>query len=228
MNAMQKIEPQFRPDAHPDRTQPPIRMRSRQDASFETKVGATNSGPQGTSRRSARPGSATAGPALLTGRAFAWIAGAVAAPLTFVVALWLTSPGPVPGVTTLMNATVSDPSSLMVAVQTAGLRGTSDVRGAIEETRRIDGERVMIRGWAADATSSGSALSVIAFAGRAHMLTPAAGTFTEFARLVGLSGAGAANISFRGTLACTRSEKIVVVAVTADRRYSQFRSLVCP
>ncbi len=203
MDVMQKVEPQFRPDPRPNRVRPP-----------------TNTPP----RRSR----ATAGPARLTGPALTWIAVAVAAPFAFIIALWLTSPTPAPGVAALINATVSDSASVMAAVHTAGLRGTPDVRGAIEEIRRLDSERVMIRGWATDATSSGTTLTVVAFAGRAHMLTPANDTITAVARLVGLSGGDAATTSFRGTFACTRGEKLVVVAVSADRRYSQFRSLVCP
>ncbi len=203
MDATRKVEPQFRRDSHPDRARPPINMPSRRSR-------------------------ATSAPAHLTGPALTWIAAAVAAPLAFAIAMWLTKPRPAPWVAAFVNATVSDPTSLMTAVQTAGLRGTPDVRGAIEEIRRLDSERVTIRGWTTDATSPGSPLTVVAFAGSAHRLTPANDTITDIAHLVGLSGGDSAITSFHGTLACTRGEKLVVVALTYDRRYSQFRSLVCP
>jgi hypothetical protein len=150
----------------------------------------------------------------------------------FIVVLWLTGPVTVPlnpAIATLASATVSDASSLMAAVQTAGLRGTSDVKGAIEEIKRVDNGRVMIKGWVADASAAGSPITLVAFVGGHHVLTTVTnGARIDLARIFGLPDAGAANISFQGALACGAGEKIVVVAVTSDRTYSQFRSLVCP
>jgi hypothetical protein len=51
---------------------------------------------------------------------------------------------------------------------------------------------------------------------------------SDAAHFAGLSGATATTTSFNGTVACKRGEKLIVVAVTAERKYSQFRSLVCP
>ena len=150
--------------------------------------------------------------------------------LAFLVALWLTAPNQLaPGVATLTSETVSDAASLMVAVQTAGLRGTSDLKGAIEKIKRLDDERVTIKGWALDATTSSSPMTVIAFAGGRHVLTVTTnGARMDIARLLGLSDANAANTSFEDTFSCRPGEKLVVVTVTSDRRYSQFRSLACP
>jgi hypothetical protein len=150
----------------------------------------------------------------------------VAAPLAFFAALWLTKPGTLPPeAATLASATVQDATSLMAAVQTAGLRGANDIKGAIEEIRRIDTERVTIRGWAADAASR-APLTVIVFAGTAQILADDANG--GIAGLVGLSGGAAARTSFSGTFACTQGEKLQIVAVATGRRYSQFRSMVCP
>lgn len=212
---MQKAEPQFRPDPRWVQPRGPSQSRPVHPAVAELRA------PGG------RAPTAAAARALLT-RPATWLAAVLAAPLAFLVTLWLTSPEPpYPWVATLANATVSDTTGLMAAVQTAGLRGTSDVKGAIEEMSRVDGERVLIRGWAADATSSASPLTVIAFAGSAHVLTPANATSSDTAHFAGLSGI-ATTTSFNGTFACKRGEKLIVVAVTAERKYSQFRSLVCP
>ena len=148
----------------------------------------------------------------------------------FAVVLWLTSPVTAPpGVAILTNATVSDVTSLMAAVQTAGLRGTSDVKGAIEGIKRTDNERVTIKGWAVDTTASSSSLTIVAFAGGPHVLTTTTtGARKDIAQILGLSDAGARNISFEGSFACGPGKNIIVVAVTSDRTYSQFRSLVCP
>jgi len=150
----------------------------------------------------------------------------------FALVLWLTGPvsAPLnPAITILAKATVSDATSLMAAVQTAGLRGTPNVRGAIEEIKRLDNERVAIKGWAADAAASASSLAIVAFAGGNHVLTTATnGARADIAQMLGLADASAANISFQGAFACKTAEKIVVIAVTSARTYSQFRSLVCP
>jgi hypothetical protein len=161
---------------------------------------------------------------------FPWLSGAAAAILGFAVVFWLMGPvEPPPGVAILASATVSDATSLMAAVQTAGLHGSSDVKGAIEGLKRVDDKRVTINGWAVDTTASSLSLTIIAFAGGHHALTTVTnGRRRDVARMFGLSDAGAQNASFEATLACGPGQNLVVVAVTADRTYSQFRSLVCP
>ena len=157
--------------------------------------------------------------------------GVFIAALGFVVVLWLTEPAtpPAPGVTILANAAISDATSLMAAVQTAGLRGSPDVKGAIEEIKRLDGERVMIKGWAVDAAANDSSLTVMAFAGGRHVLTTvSSGARKDVAQMFGLSDAGAANASFLGTFKCGQGQNLVVVAVTPSRTYGHFRSVACP
>lgn len=161
-----------------------------------------------------------------------WTIGGGAAVLGFITVLWLTGPVTAPhtpAITSLTNAAVSDATSLMAAVQTAGLRGTSDVKGAIEEIKRLDNDRVSINGWVTDTTASGSALTVVAFAGGHHVLTTVTnGARSDIAKMLGLADASAANMSFQGAFACGAGEKIIVIAVTSGAAYSQFRSLACP
>ena len=150
----------------------------------------------------------------------------------FIAVLWLTEPGPAPHTPAIMiltNAAVSDAASLMAAVQTAGLRGTPDVKGSIEEITRLDNGHVSIKGWVTDTTASGSPLTVIAFAGGNHALTTVTnGARADVAKMLGLAYASAANMSFQGTFACRPGQKIIVIAVTSGAAYSQFRSLACP
>jgi hypothetical protein len=159
-----------------------------------------------------------------------WISGTFAAALGFAVVLWLTGPvTPPPAVAILANATVSDGAALMAAVQTAGLRGAPDVKGAIEQLKRIDKERVTIKGWAVDRTASSSQLTIIAFAGGPHVLTTVtSGPRKAVAQMFGLSDAAARNVSFEAAFTCSPGQNLVVVAVTAENSYSQFRSLACP
>jgi hypothetical protein len=166
-------------------------------------------------------------------RRITWAIGACVAALSFVAVLWLTGPvaaPPAPGIVSLANATVSDATSLMAAVQTAGLRGTPDVKGAIEEIRRLDNDRVTIKGWAMETTaSSSSVVTILAFASGHHVLTtPTNGTRAELAKMLGLADASQANMSFQGEFACRAGEKVIVIAVTSGGSYSQFRSLECP
>jgi len=150
--------------------------------------------------------------------------------LGFIAVLWFTNPVTTPltsAIRILTSAAVSDAASLMVAVQTAGLRGNPDVKGAIEEIKRLDTERVSLKGWVTDAAASGASLTVVAFAGGTHVLTTVtSGTHAVLGRIFGVPEA--ANMSFQGVFACTAGDKIVVIAVTSARTYSQFRSLVCP
>ena len=117
---------------------------------------------------------------------------------------WLTSPVVAPrAVAILANATVSDATVLMAAVQTAGLRGSPDVKGAIEGLKRIDNERVTIKGWAVDKTGSSSSLTIIGFAGGPHVLTTVTnGPRKDVAQMFGLSDGAARNVSFEATFTC--------------------------
>jgi hypothetical protein len=103
------------------------------------------------------------------------------------------------------------------------------VKGAIEEISRLDNGRVGIKGWVTDTTAPGSVLTVITFAGGHHALTTVTnGARADVAKMLGLTDASAANMSFQGAFACRPGQKIMVLAVTSGAAYSQFRSLACP
>jgi hypothetical protein len=221
---MQRTEPHFQSDSRSNgiarpttdpspeaATRPPAGVRAQAASSSSLRAGNASNLP-------VRPASP-----------IAWVAALAAAPLAFVAALWLMSPrAPAVGIAALTKATVSDATTLMAAVQDAGLRGTSDIRGAIDEIKRLDGAHVTVRGWASDVRPSGSPLTVIAFAEQAYVLTATSDASTYLSHLVGLSDAAQSSTSFQGTLACSHDKTVVVVAVTSDGRYSQFRSLRCP
>lgn len=161
-----------------------------------------------------------------------WTIGGTITLVAFSVAMWLTSPVTpqlAPAITILTNATVVDATSLMAAVQSAGLRGSTDVKGAIEEIRRLDGEHISIKGWAMDLTAPNSSVTVIAYAGGTHVMTVmTSGPRTDIAKVYGLSEAVAGKLSFQAAFGCKLGERLIVLAATSDRAYSQFRSLVCP
>lgn len=214
---MQKAEPHFRPELGAATVSPPVRARSpaannRSQMGFPTETRAAPERPF-----QIHPWST-------------WLSGAFAAALGFAVVLWLTGPvAAPPAVGILASATVPDATALMAAVQTAGLRGTPDVKGAIEGLKRIDNERVAIKGWALDRTVPNSRLTIMGFAGGPHVLTTVTnGPRKEVAQMFGLSDAAALNVSFETTFTCNPGQNLVVVAVTTENTYSQFRSLACP
>jgi len=217
---MQMGGPHFRPEPGAMGIRPPSRESSP----------AANIRSRTAFERSPREVTTTPKPTFLTRSWFTWISGAFAAALGFAVVLWLTGPvAAPPAVGILASATVPDATALMAAVQTAGLRGAPDVKGAIEGLKRIDKERVTIKGWALDRTGSSPQLTIVAFAGGPHVLTTVTnGPRKDVAQMFGLSDTAARNVSFETTFACHPGQNLVVVAVTAENNYSQFRSLACP
>jgi hypothetical protein len=225
---VQEKGPQFRPERGPTIVQRTRHAPSPTATAADTL--AANVRPQIAPERPTRDKRSSPRPHLLIRPWFTWISGAGAAALPFAVVLWLTSPvPPPPGAAILASATVSDATSLMAAVQTAGLRGTPDVKGAIESIGRIDNEHVTIKGWAVNKTGSSPQLTIIAFAGGTHVLTTVTnGPRKDIAQMFALSDAAARNVLFEASFACGPGQNLLVVAVSSDRTYSQFRSLSCP
>lgn len=226
---MQRTEPHFGPERDPIGTNP-RRAPSAAAAAGGPATPSANARPPIAAERRPRSIRTISKPRALSRAWLPWISGAGAVTSSFAIVLWLTNPVTAPpGVAILANATVSDATGLMAAVQTAGLQGTSDVKGAIEDLKRIDDKRVTIRGWAVDRTASSPSLTIVAFAGGRPASTAVTnGPRKDVAQMFGMSDASARNVSFEATFACGQGQNIVVVAVTADRTYSQFRSLVCP
>lgn len=193
---------------------------------------AGGSSPRARSERARRRGKNARGASSKTPRWTRWAIGVGAALSGFIAVLWLTEPVTTPYAPTiaaLANATVSDATSLMAAVQTAGLHGTTDVKGAIDEIKRLDNDRVAVKGRVTDISASGSALNIVAFAGGKHVLTTVTeGAGIDIARMLGSADTSAKEMSFQGVFACRSGERIVVIAVTSGAAYSQFRSLACP
>ena len=103
------------------------------------------------------------------------------------------------------------------------------MKGAIERIGGVDNERVTIKGWAEDKTGSSPQLTIIAFAGGTHVMTTVTdGPRRGIAQIFSSSDARARNASFEASFTCSPGQNLVVVAISFDRTYSQFRSLACP
>jgi hypothetical protein len=231
--ALPKREPHFpsRRDA-PQGPYRPLPESLHPTALAGTEIRPTSGATQAALKKPQRPRKNTAKSYIRVRRWVTWAIGGCAAALSFGTVLWLTGPvtaPPAPGIMILTNAAVSDATSLMAAVQTAGLRGGQDVKGAIEEITRLDTDRVAIKGWVTDITSSRSPLTLLAFVGGHHALTTVThGTRADIAKMLGLADASQANMAFQGAFTCRAGEKVIVIAVTSSAAYSQFRSLACP
>jgi hypothetical protein len=161
-----------------------------------------------------------------------WIGGSAILVLSFFVTMRLTKPAkPVsPSVAILAASVVSDTRTLMAAIKAAGLKGAANVKGSIDEIKRLDDDRVTVKGWAADIANVGVPLTVMVFADGRHTLTvETRGAHAGVVQALGLpDAASATNVSFEGRLTCSRGQKLIVVALTASDLYGHFGSRFCP
>ncbi len=159
------------------------------------------------------------------------VTGGLVFAVSFAVVIRATKPVPPPtaAMTMLTGATIADLRGLMAAVKAAGLKGTPDIKGGIDEIIRRDNDHVRLKGWAAQVADSDAPLAVMVFVdGRNTLTTQTDGSRPEIAAALGLSGAASANVSFEGILRCGRGQKFIVVAVARSGVYGHFGSNVCP
>lgn len=117
----------------------------------------------------------------------------------------------------------------MAAVKAAGLKGTPDVKGAIDKITRVDGDQIMLKGWAAEIGGSNGPLTVLAFVdGHNSLMVETRGGRQDIANALGLSETASADISFEGRLKCSKGQKLIVVAIARNDVYGQFGSRTCP
>jgi hypothetical protein len=185
----------------------------------------------GTGKRAGRvhPAQSTSGAS--TGRWRVCVAGGLAFVTSFIVVMQLTKP-PEPAnaaIISLARSSVSDFSTLMAAVKAAGLRGSPDMTGRIDEMRRRSADDVALRGWAAQLGGNGSPITVMVFVeGRNQLTMETKGRRPDVTDALAPSGNAVANVAFEGDLACSRGEKVIVVAVAQSGLYTHFGSHLCP
>jgi hypothetical protein len=162
----------------------------------------------------------------------AWIVGALALVLSFLITLWLTRPEkpPSPAVKSMTQSGVSDWRTLIAAVKAAGLKGSSNVKGAIDEIARRDDGRVTVVGWAGEVGNGGAPLEILVFVdGESALTMRTEGRHAGVTGGLGLADAATAqDVSFRGTVACGRGQKLIVVAIAESGSYGYFSPRACP
>lgn len=161
-----------------------------------------------------------------------WFAGALSLGMSFFVTLQLTRPAkpPSPAVTAMTRSVVSDRRTLIAAIRAAGLAGSPNVKGEIDEIARLDDKRVSIGGWAGEVGNGGAPLDVLVFVdGENRLAMQTEGRHVDVTGALGLSDvATARNVSFRGAVACGRGQKIIVVAIADSGSYGYFSPRPCP
>ncbi len=120
-----------------------------------------------------------------------------------------------PGVRTaaFARASVRSRASLLGAARKAGLHRFGVTVG-VHEIRRIDEDRVNIRGWATDLSGNGSPLTVLGFVDGANVFET--------------KTVGGRNVAFEGTLTCRRGKKLFIAATTLSNRYVLLDGQFCP
>ena len=160
------------------------------------------------------------------------VAGAFSLAASFFTTLYLIEPHLTitPAVAALMQARVSSTDSLMTAIKAARLKGSTNVKGMIDEVKRLDDSQVEISGWAAEIGNSAAPLTVLAFVdGKVALATRTSGRHPDVVSVLGASDAPeAANVSFRGTARCAHGQKLIIIAVTDGNSYGHFGTRDCP
>jgi phospholipid methyltransferase len=166
-----------------------------------------------------------------------WLIWAVAAAICIIAAyftLWLTDLAieamEEPGIRTeaFARASVRSRASLLAAARKAGLR-RSNVAAIVDEIRRIEDDRVSIRGWAAEIGGNGSSLTILGFIDGANVFrTKTFGERPDVTRVLKLSALAGRNVAFEGTLTCHRGQKLLIAATTVSNRYVLLNARSCP
>lgn len=161
-----------------------------------------------------------------------WIAGALTLVLSFVVTLRLTEVArpPSPAVAAMMRSAVFDRRTLMAAIKAAGLKGSQTVKGAIDEVARLDDRQVSVAGWAGEIGNGGAPLDVLVFVdGENRLRIQTGGKHADVTGALGLSDvATARDVAFRGAVACSRGQKLIIVAIADGGNYGYFSPRACP
>jgi hypothetical protein len=133
-------------------------------------------------------------------------------------------------VVALMQAQITNTHSLLTAIKAAGLRGSPNVKGKIDEVKRLNDSQVAIAGWAAEIGNSSTPLTVLAFVdGKVALAMRTSGRHPDVVSVLGASDAPeAANVSFQGTARCAHGQKLIVIAVTDGNSYGHFGARDCP
>ena len=129
----------------------------------------------------------------------------------------------------LKTALIYDAASLYKAAGLANLQISANLKGALDVLERLPDGQVHIAGWAADIRGGGAPVRILAFAkGKPILEAETNGERPDVATALNLEPAVARNVKFDLTMACNRSEALVVAMATKKNAYAPLKATVCP
>jgi hypothetical protein len=166
------------------------------------------------------------------------VAAAASLVASFFITLWLTEPDTINSanagakldpVERLRRSQVYNNASLASAARAANLVPLEDVRGNIDEIRRLPEGQVRIVGWAVNLSGDGSPLTLVAFTGgRGTLLGKTDGPREDVTKALGLSATAAKHVKIETLVQCERGEVVGVVAIDKDGAYAPIKFDRCP
>src|SRR5262245_52831819 len=175
---------------------------------------------------------------VLASRWFTIVVAAASLVASFFITLWLTEPDAtnpanagarLDPIERLIRSQVYNNASLASAARAANLVPLEDLRGNIDEIRRLPDDQVRIVGWAVNLSGDGTPLTLIAFkGGRGTLLGKTDGPREDVTKALGLSARAARHVQIAVSVQCERGEVVVVVAIDKDNVYAPIKFDRCP
>ena len=175
---------------------------------------------------------------VLASRWFTIVVAAASLVASFFITLWLTEPSTTNPVNAAANfdpierltrSQVYNDASLASAARAANLVPLQDLRGNIDEIRRLPDDHVRIGGWAVNLSGDGTPLTLIVFTGgRGTLLGKTDGPREDVTKALALSARTARHVQIAALVQCERGEVVVVVAIDKNGVYAPIKFDRCP
>jgi hypothetical protein len=129
----------------------------------------------------------------------------------------------------LARSTVSDEATLTSAAKSAGLELSPDVKGNVDQIRRIDSGQVQVLGWVLDSKAAGGPLTILLFGDGKNLLRlVSTGSRSDVAAYFKLADSSGKNMGYNGSFACDAGKKLILAVVSPRNLYAPLGPVGCP
>jgi len=129
----------------------------------------------------------------------------------------------------LKTTLIYDDASLRRAADSAKLKTSESLKGALDVIERLPDGNVRLAGWATDIRGDGTPVRILAFAkGQQVLEAETNGERPDVTNALRLEPALAKNVRFDLKAACNPREALVVAIATKDNAYAPLRATTCP
>jgi hypothetical protein len=154
----------------------------------------------------------------------------------FFTTLWLTGTATPPSTTDersgaeqLASRSISNRSDLIEAAVAAGLHLSTQMKGNIDSTTRVNDREVTIKGWFADPEGDATPLTVLVFVdGKNMAMTQTRGERPDVTKALGLAFGAERNVGFEVSFGCRTGAQPFIVGLGSDKQYLSLSSAQCP